>query len=352
MKRVLKLLVFLYLFVFAIEIIKDSALALAPSITSLLNNGLGPIKAVSAGWFATSVVQSSGAVDSVAATLVGSDILPLETGVYMLIGASLGTTITAVIISIITASKEQKDFRHGFEIGLSYTIYSAILVLLAFTLEYFFAAFSRISFAAASFLQPGNVALAVPDVVHSMTAPILTPLRVVVSSDIAALLLGFITLIFALKFIGSSVIEVFGGEEKTREFINKHFDSRLKAYLIGVIITAIVFSSSITIGLLVPLATARVIRLRQAIPFILGADLGTFTDVLLASLVVGDVSALALAIASFLFAFLGALIFLPNVWFLNNLTKKMSKGVLAISRQRAIYFLLGFVLLPLAVLLT
>lgn len=165
------------------------------------------------------------------------------------------------------------------------------------------------------------------------------------------LLLSFTILIFTLKYIGKSVIGVLGGENKARKFINKYFHSKYKAYFIGAVLTGIVFSSSITIGLLVPLAVARLINLKKAIPFILGANLGTFTDVFLAAIIIGKPLALATAIAYLLFGILGTIIFLPNTEILFKITKYTSKKLIHISRKKALYFLIAFILIPLLIIL-
>jgi len=350
MRKVVNLFFFVYLFIFAIETIKITSLSLAPDIQGFLLHDMNPLKAIATGWFTTAVVQSSGAIGSITAAFTGNGILSLETAVYILIGASLGTTITALLISIITISQKRADFRHGFEIGLCYALYSALLVGIVFVLEFFFGAFSKASLFLASIIGDKIPLNKVPNVIDIITSPILNVL-LEKTNNFLVFIFGFAILIFALKYIGKSIISVFGGEENTRKFINKHFDSKIKAYFIGAFLTAIIFSSSITISLLVPLAVARVINLKKAIPFILGADLGTTTDVLLASIIIGNENALATFVAFFLFGLLGAIIFLPNTRFLYKITKYTSKRLIHISRKKALYFLLAFLLIPLLVIL-
>ncbi len=48
-------------------------------------------------------------------------------------------------------------------------------------------------------------------------------------------------------------------------------------------LTIIIPSASLLTTLLVPLAIARIVKLRQAIPYMIGTSVGTFIDVLLAS---------------------------------------------------------------------
>jgi solute carrier family 34 (sodium-dependent phosphate cotransporter) len=344
-----KLVFFLYLFLFSINLIKRASIALAPNINNFLIENFNPIKAVCVGWFTTAIAQSSGAVGTITATFAGSNLISLSTAVYILIGSALGTTITALIISLVIISNKRKDFRHGFEIGLSYAIYSALIVIIGFLLEYFFNFFSKISFSLAKFSESRIAFLQIPDFVGLITDPILNVLFNY-TNLIFILFLGFLILILDLKYLSKSIIAIFGGEEKTRKFINKYFDSKYKAYFLGVILTAIVFSSSITIGLLVPLAVARVINLKKAIPFIIGADLGTSTDLFLATLIIGKTNALATAFAYALIPLLGALIFLPNTNILHRITKYTSKKLIHISRKKALYILLAFILIPLLVI--
>jgi solute carrier family 34 (sodium-dependent phosphate cotransporter) len=350
LKSWIKLISLLYLFILSIEFIKKSSIFLAPNIKNFLLQNLSPIKAVSFGWFSTAIVQSSGAISTITATFAGNNLLQFSTAVYIVIGAALGTTITAIIISLITVSAKRKDFRHGFEIGLCYAIYSAILVVISFLLEYFFSFFSRISLFLASRLSGKISLLNVPDLVGFVTSPVIN-LFFKGNNKIFLLVLGFVILIVSLRYIGKAVIGIFGGEENARKFIDKHFESKYKAYLIGALLTAVLFSSSITIGLLVPLAVVRLIGLRRSIPFILGADLGTFTDVFLAALIIDKVPALAIAIVYVMIAVLGAIIFLPNTKLLFKITKYVSKKLIIISRKKALYILIALIVIPLLIIL-
>jgi sodium-dependent phosphate cotransporter len=90
--------------------------------------------------------------------------------------------------------------------------------------------------------------------------------------------------------------------------------SALLAISIGMIATMIVQSSSITTSLLVPLAGAGLLTLRQAFPVTLGANIGTTVTALLASLAVSGPNAAAgvtIALVHSLFNVTGTLIVYP-----------------------------------------
>jgi solute carrier family 34 (sodium-dependent phosphate cotransporter) len=345
-----RLILFLYLFIFSIELIKKTSLLLAPFFKDFILNSLTPTKAICTGWFTTSIFQSSGAIGSIVAAFAGNNLISLSTAIYILIGASIGATITTLIISFITIAKQRRDFRHGFEIGLCYAIYNIILMTIILILEHFFKIFSISSTIIANFLDSRISLSHFPNIIDILISPIVNIL-LIKENYTFAFIIAFIFLIISLKYISKSVINVLGGEEKSRHFMNKYFKSKYKTYFIGVILTAIVFSSGITIGLLVPLAASRLINLKTAIPFMLGARLGTFTDILLASLIINQPSALAVAISYFLFGILGTIVFMPNTKILFRITKYTSKKIIHVSRKKALFILLAFILIPLGVIL-
>ncbi len=346
----LRLVLFLYLFILAIQIIKSASSLLAPNLHQFFVNEMNPIKAIATGWFSTVLVQSSGAIGSIVATFTGTEILNFNTAVYILMGALIGTAITALLISLITVSQKRRDFRHGFEIGLCYSIYSLLLVCIVFILELIFGLYSKLSLYIASGIG-NNISLGkIPDWINVITEP-LTKILLEKFNSLILIFIGLGILLFTLRYIGRSVIGVFGGEKPAKKFINKNFDSKIKAYFLGVFLTIIVFSSSITISLLVPLAVSRLVNLKRAVPFIIGASLGTQVDVFLASLLIGNVNALATFFVLFLFGITGAIVFLPQTENLWKLTKYTSKKVFCISRKTAFYVFLAFILLPLAIML-
>lgn len=343
-----KLAFFVYLFILSIEIIKKTSMLLAPSINTLISTNLTPLKAICTGWFTTVIFQSSGAVTIIAATFAGNNLLSLPTTIYIILGTILGSAITALIIPFIVHTKKTRDFRHGFEIGLCFAIYSTILIIITFILEYLFGIVSKTSFYLANIVQDKGCILKIPDLIGTITSPIINILKL---NNLIVLLIGFAILIISLNFLGKIIIKCLGGEKHAKKVLNKYFNSKYKSLLLGIVLTAIVFSSSITIGLLIPLIIARLITLKKAVPFIVGARLGTSTDVVLASLIINQPAALATAIAYLMIGIVGMLIFIPNTNFLFKITKHISKKTIHISRKKALYFSIGFIIIPLLILL-
>ena len=93
--------------------------------------------------------------------------------------------------------------------------------------------------------------------------------------------------------------------KKVEVFFDEYiFKTAVRAIGFGIALTIMVQSSSITTSLVVPLAGAGVLTLRQIFPFTLGANIGTTVTALLAA-ITGTVAALIAAISHLLFNIFG-----------------------------------------------
>jgi sodium-dependent phosphate cotransporter len=56
-----------------------------------MGNNVNPVAALVIGELATALVQSSSTTTSIIVSLVGSDAMSVNTGIYMVMGANIGT---------------------------------------------------------------------------------------------------------------------------------------------------------------------------------------------------------------------------------------------------------------------
>jgi sodium-dependent phosphate cotransporter len=124
--------------------------------------------------------------------------------------------------------------------------------------------------------------------------------------------------------------------------------------LVGTVATVMVQSSSITTSLLVPLAGAGLMTLRQIFPITVGANIGTTVTALLASLAVSGPNAtagLTIALVHLLFNVTGSIIILP-VPFMRNIPLSAARGLANVAtrsrRWAMIYVIVLFYLIPAA----
>jgi sodium-dependent phosphate cotransporter len=89
------------------------------------------------------------------------------------------------------------------------------------------------------------------------------------------------------------------------------FRNGATAFVVGIIMTVSVQSSSVTTSLIVPLVGAEVLRLQQVFPYLLGANVGTTVTAMLAALSLGSAGAVACACGHLLFNIYGTIVFWP-----------------------------------------
>jgi len=212
-----------------------------------------------AGTGITAIIQSSSVTTVLAVGFVSAGLLSFQSTLGVILGANLGTTITAQIIA--------------------FKITSASWLMIAF--GYLFS----VIFAKRSF------------------------------KDIGSILLGL-----GMVFLGMTVMSEATEPLKTYEpFLNlmHGMDNYFLAILVGTLFTAAVQSSSATTGVVIVLAAQGLISVEGGIAVILGANIGTCVTAVLSALGKPR-SAMRVAVSHVFFNVLGVLIW---IWFIDQLNE-------------------------------
>ena len=149
----------------------------------------------------------------------------------------------------------------------------------------------------------------------------------------------------------SDGMQVIAGE-RLRRIIGSVTDHRVLAVGAGALTTVIIQSSSITTSLLVPRAGAGILKLRQAFPITLGANIGTTVTALLAALAATDENAaagLTIAWVHLLFNLSGTVLIYPIKQIRNiplAAARKMADIAVESRKWALVYILLMFYALP------
>ncbi len=251
----IKILVFfvggLALFLYGMEIMSDGLVkASGTRIRKILNTFTkNRFAAFLTGALSTTIIQSSSAVSVMAISLVEANLLRYKQTFGILLGAGIGTTITAQIIA--------------FKI----TDYSLLIVALGF--------FIRIISNKEALKFSGSA------------------------------ILGFGLLFYGLHIMSDAMVPLRTNEQ----FINTllHLENPILGILAGLLFTAIIQSSSAFIGILIVLSSQGLLSLDAAVPLLLGSNIGTSATAILASLKAGY-EAKRVAVTFFLIKLIGVLI--------------------------------------------
>lgn len=325
-KNALGSIVSVYLFIAAIMLIKDSAkimgASLAETIVLLIRD---TTSAVFAGWIATALLHSSGAFDSIVVAFTSSGVMPLNLAVASIIGAEIGTTVTPFLISVIGRLKGERESEASFNVTMSHVLYNLITLAIFYPLELFFGVFTNIARQGSKIFVKLPWLNAVPDILDVIT-PWVGPLLNHVPPW-AGLVLGALLLVLALGAVEKYMTAIFS-MPRSWNLIRSTFTNPRRAFLAGFLFTVLVPSTTVMVSLLVPLATSGVIRAEYYIlPYILGANIGTVFDVMIAALATGDPISLGVWLVHLAINVIGAVIFMPLLKPFAAFTRKVARFV-------------------------
>ncbi len=231
----------LALFLYGMQVMGDGlAKVSGGKLERILENlTSNPIKAVLLGAGVTAVIQSSSATTVMVVGFVNSGIMKLNQAVGIIMGANIGTTVTSWILSL-------------------------------------------------SGLQGDNVFVKLCK--PSSFSPLLAVIGVIFllfikdekKKDIGAIMVGFAVLMFGMETMSDAVKPLANVPEFTG--ILTAFSNPVLGMIAGAVLTAIIQSSSASVGILQALCVTGAISYGVAIPIIMGQNIGTCVTALLSSI--------------------------------------------------------------------
>jgi solute carrier family 34 (sodium-dependent phosphate cotransporter) len=332
------ILVALLVFLFSLDLMIASLQQLGSVATeTILLATSNPFTGLFIGLLITAIIQSSSATTSMVVALVASGSITLPAAVPIIMGANIGTTITSTIVSLGFITKK-KEFRRAVAAGTYHDFFNILTTIILFPLEYYFGFLSGMArnIATKFFHEPSGTMNVDFSFLGGRFEGIINLLKETINNGFLLGLLSIVLLFGSIIFFRKVITHIlgFGSPEKFQRFF---FKNTLKSFGWGLLTTAAIRSSTVTTSLVVPLVAKKVVRLKSAVPFILGANIGTTITAFLAATFNSN-AAISIAIAHFLFNFIGVLIFLP-IPFVKDIPLKLANGL---GRLTLRYRLVGF----------
>ena len=222
-----------------------------------------PIKGVLLGALVTAVIQSSSATTVMVVGFVNSGIMKLSQAVGVIMGANIGTTMTAWILSLTGVEGE------GIMAFFKPAFFTPILAIIGMIL-----------------------------VMMCKSAK---------KKDIGTILVGFAILMTGMNLMSAAVKPL----ETNPDFQNvlTWFTNPLLGILAGAVLTAIIQSSSASVGILQAVASTGAINFNMAVPILMGQNIGTCVTAMLSS-VGANKNAKRAAVIHLYFNVIGTVIFM------------------------------------------
>lgn len=299
------------------------------------------------GLLATALVQSSTLITSLCVALVASGTLSIQNAVPIVMGANIGTTITCMLVSFGHVMRK-KEFRKAIAGSMLHVSFNLLPVLIIFPLEYYFGFLSNISLYFSSLVSGEGAVVSFKGIFIStyVTAPALEYLPIErypwIFLSISVLAVFLCIRLFILMF-KKAIVSDFVGRIK-----NVIWATQWRGFIWGTLITALVHSSTIVTSFLITLIGSNKLSIRQAFPFVMGANLGTTVTALTASLGKSE-AAISIAFAHFLFNLISVALVLPFPWVQEKiilLCRRFGRLTMQYRLAGFIYVLVVFFLIP------
>ena len=329
------------LFLFALDLMTSSLQHLGKNVAeTILLATSNPFTGLFIGLLITAMLQSSSTTTSLVVALVASGSITLQSAVPIIMGANIGTTITSTIVSLGFISKK-KEFRRAVAAGTYHDFFNILTAAILFPLEYYYGFLSSISIWIADLFFSPVLKPTENTVSHFWFgfAPIIDFLLRKIQSPFLLALIS-LALLFSSILIFRKLISGLLAAKSPEQFSRFFFKNQLKSFAWGLLTTAAIRSSTITTSVVVPIVAKKIATLKDAAPFIMGANIGTtITAFIAATLNSNTSSAISIAIAHFLFNFIGVLLFFP-IPVLQKLPLELANGLGKLTLR---YRLAGFV---------
>ncbi|MBQ7355774.1 MAG: Na/Pi cotransporter family protein [Clostridia bacterium] len=216
----------------------------------------------------TAVIQSSSATTVMVVGFVNSGLMSLKQAIHVIMGANIGTTVTAWILSLGGISGDSLFLKL-----LKPTSFTPILALVGIALFMFTKSNKK--------------------------------------KEIGTIFLGFAVLMFGMDTMTDSVSGLADIPQFKELFIM--FENPILGVIVGMILTAAIQSSSASVGILQALAATGAVSYGAAIPIIMGQNIGTTVTALLAS-VGTNKNARRASLVHLCFNVIGTVVWLAVFW--------------------------------------
>jgi solute carrier family 34 (sodium-dependent phosphate cotransporter) len=337
--RLAAVLVGLFLFVLALELLKKGAGGIGPLLRHLgvsgFSGGLG------VGWLAACILLSGSPVAAMALTFLASGTLSTEETFGMIAGSRLGASFVVLVIGVLDDLRARREENRSAYIGVAALLATAVVYLPAMGLSWL--GLHRGVFT--GLRLEGRELAGLFELVYG-------PFLAFLTAHLPRLLLfvaGVLVLLTAFRAFDRALPDLENRETPLLD-TGHVFYRPWFMFGVGLLTTALTLSVSVSLSLLVPLAAKGYVRRENVCPYILGANITTFIDTLFAGALVGHPDGLrvvALLTASVSLLSLPIVFLFPFAFghFVDRLAVRATAG------PRAVFVFVAFLfLIPLALI--
>jgi sodium-dependent phosphate cotransporter len=331
----------LYLFILAISLMKDGARGLAPLVHTLLAVD-NPANSLGFGWLFAYTIMSGSPVAAAALTFFDVGIIDKLGAFAMITGSRLGASFIVLFLGFLYVLRG-RDRATSLSMGLLSLMVTATTYLPGLVLG-------------ALLLQTGmldGVQLRSGTLLHSAMDAAVEPVAGIATSllpEWAVFLFGLGVILISFHLFDRCLPQM-TLKESQLGWMSRLVYRPWVMFVLGALITLISMSVSLSLSILVPLSARGFVRRENVIPYIMGANITTFVDTLLAAVLLGNPPAFTIVLVEMLS--IAAMSILILTLFYDRYLQTMLRYVawVTASNRSLALFMLSILVIPVALLL-
>ncbi|MGD8595923.1 MAG: hypothetical protein PVJ23_01190 [Anaerolineae bacterium] len=268
----------LYLFILAITLMKEGARAFAPLVRNLLDvSNVG--NALGFGWLFAYTIMSGSPIAAAALTFFDAGVVDEMSAFAMITGSRLGASFIVLFIGFLYVLRG-RDRATSLSMGLLSLIVTATTYLPSLLLG-----MVVLKTGVLDWIQFRSGALLL-SVVDGLVEPV-TGVAVSLLPNWAVFVLGLGVIWFSFNLFDRCLPQA-ALKESQLGWMSRLVYRRWVMFALGALVTLISMSVSLSLAILVPLSARGYVRRENVIPYIMGANITTFTDTLLAAMLLDN----------------------------------------------------------------
>jgi sodium-dependent phosphate cotransporter len=257
---------------------KDGARGIAPLVRNLLSVG-DPANALGFGWLFAYTIMSGSPVAAAALTFFDAGVVDKLGAFAMITGSRLGASFIVLFLGFLYVLRG-RDRATSLSMGLLSLIVTATTYLPGL-------------FLGAALLHTGlldNVQLRSGALLHSVIERGVEPVAGVATSllpEWAIFVTGLGVILVSFSLFDKCLPQM-SIKESQLGWMSRLIYRPWVMFILGALVTLVSMSVSLSLSILVPLSTRGFVRRENVIPYIMGANITTFIDTLLAAVLLGN----------------------------------------------------------------
>ncbi|MBI2845806.1 MAG: hypothetical protein HYX86_04595 [Chloroflexi bacterium] len=339
--KIIFLLASLYLFILAILLLKEGARAVAPFAVQFFRVE-HPLNALGFGWLFSYLILSGSPVAASALTFFDAGALDQIQAFMMISGSRLGAAFIVLLVGFLYTVRGHER-RQSMVMGLLSLLVTATIYFPGLVLGYFLLTYHLLDFVQ---FGPGTE---ITSFLEQVFNPLLEPLASFLPAAVL-FVMGIGLILFSLNLFDRSLPKV--NLQRTGFAQAAYLIYRpVVMFLLGLAITTISPSVSVSLSILVPLSARGYVQQENVIPYIMGANIATLSDTLVVAVLLNNPPAVTIVVVDIVSIGLVSLAIL--LFSYTHYKRILTSVVNAINRSRLYLFVFVLVslLLPIALLI-